>query len=174
VSRLAFAAAVLLAWGAVPLGSSVHWGSYAIATCLLGLTGLLGSLRPVRDWNATLGHAPTSVTFLAGVAVLRDAGGGSTSGTAVLALIAVLYTALYANGRRPLYIVLATSAVFYLGPILLVGSPSYPHSQIRAALLTVAITSLIGLATQRLWRTCAARPPRRGWRRARRASRWIP
>jgi diguanylate cyclase (GGDEF)-like protein len=150
VSRLPFAASVLLAWAAVPFGSSVHWGSYVLATVILGLTGLVGCLPRVRSWNATLGHAPASVAFLAAVAVLRDAGGGSRSGAAVLALIAVLYTALYAHGRRPLYVVLATAAGFYLGPILFLGPPSYPHSLYRAALVTVGITSLIGLATQRL------------------------
>jgi hypothetical protein len=59
---------------------------------------------------------------------VRAAAGGSTSGGAILTLI----------------------AVFYLVPILLIGPPPYPHSQYRVALLTVAVSSLIGVATQRL------------------------
>jgi diguanylate cyclase (GGDEF)-like protein len=150
VNRLPCFAAVLLAWVAVPIGSSLHWGSYDVATGMLALIAMLGCVRPVRRWNETLGQAPVSVAFLAAVALLRQAGGGSTSGAAILTLVAVFYTALYGNGRRPLYIVLAAVALFYLVPILLIGPPPYPHAQYRAALLTVAVSSLIGLTTQRL------------------------
>lgn len=149
-NRLPFAAAVLLAWIAIPIGSSIHWGNYALATGMLALAALLGCLRPVRDWNERLGQAPVSVTFLAAAALLRDVAGGSPSVAAILTLIAVVYTALYGNGRRWLYFVLASVAVFYLVPILLIGPPSYPHSQYRVALLAVAVSSLIGVATQRL------------------------
>jgi diguanylate cyclase (GGDEF)-like protein len=149
-NRLPFAAAILLAWIAIPIGSSMHWGTYAAATGMLVLAVLLGCLLPVRDFNERLGQAPVSVTYLAAVALLRDAAGGSTSGAAILTLIAVFYTALYGNGRRSLYVVLASVAVFYLAPILIIGPPPYPHAQYRVALLTVAVSSLIGLATQRL------------------------
>jgi diguanylate cyclase (GGDEF)-like protein len=150
VNRLAFAAAILLAWIAIPIGSSMQWRTYAAATGMLAIAALLAYLRPVRDLNERLGQAPVSVTYLAAVALLRDAAGGSTSGAAILTLIAVFYTALYGNGRRSLYVVLASVAVFYLVPILLVGPPAYPHSQYRVAFLAVAVSSLIGLATQRL------------------------
>jgi diguanylate cyclase (GGDEF)-like protein len=164
VNRLPFAGAVLLAWIAVPIGSSVHWLTYALATAVLALTGLLGCLRPVRTWNATLGQAPASVAFLGAVAVLRDSGGAIRTGAAVLALIPVFYAALYGSGRRPLYIVLASVAVFNLEPILLVGPPSYPHSQYVATLLTVAVSSLIGLATQRLVQDVRGQAARSGGR----------
>jgi diguanylate cyclase (GGDEF)-like protein len=150
VNRLPFLAAVLLAWAAVAIGSSLHWSRYAVATGVLALTAALGCLGPVRGWNERLGQAPVSVAFLAAVALLRGADGGSTSGAAILTLIAVFYTALYGNERRSLYIVLAAVALFYLMPILLIGPPSYPHSQYRVAVLTVAVSSLIGLATQRM------------------------
>ncbi len=149
-NRLPFLAAVLLAWVAVPIGSALDWGIYAVATGLLAFTALLGCLHPVRSWNERLGQAPVSVAFLAAVALLREAGGGSTSGAAILTLIAVFYTALYGTGRRSLYVVLASVAILYLAPILLIGPPPYPHSQYRVALLTVAVSSLIGLATRRL------------------------
>jgi diguanylate cyclase (GGDEF)-like protein len=141
---------MLLAWIAVPVAASVHWSTYALATGMLALTGLLGCLPPVRRWNATLGQAPASVAFLGAVALLRASGPAIRSGADVLALIPVFYTALYGTGRRPMYILLGSVAVFYLEPIVLVGPPSYPHSQYVSAVLTVAVSSLIGLATQRL------------------------
>ena len=46
--------------------------------------------------------------------------------------------------------VLGGVTVFYLAPIVLVGPPQYPSSQYRAALLTVLVAVIIGLATRRL------------------------
>ena len=68
VNRLPFLAAVLLAWIAVPIGSSLHWGIYAVATGMLVSAALLGCLRPARSWNETLGQAPVAVAVLAAVA----------------------------------------------------------------------------------------------------------
>jgi hypothetical protein len=47
VNRLPFFAAALPAWVAVPIGSSLHWGSYAVATGMLALVAVLG-LRAAR------------------------------------------------------------------------------------------------------------------------------
>jgi diguanylate cyclase with GGDEF domain len=65
-------------------------------------------------------------------------------------LIPVFHTALYSRSRRDLGFILAGVALFYLLPILIVGAPAYPQTQYRAALLTVTVSSIIGLATQRL------------------------
>jgi K+-sensing histidine kinase KdpD len=40
--------------------------------------------------------------------------------------------------------------VFYLAPIIIVGPPSYPPTQYRAALLTISVSAIIGLATKHL------------------------
>jgi diguanylate cyclase (GGDEF)-like protein len=40
--------------------------------------------------------------------------------------------------------------LFYLLPMLIVGPPSYPHSQYRTAALSVTVSSIIGFATQQL------------------------
>jgi diguanylate cyclase (GGDEF)-like protein len=142
-----FAAAAALAWVAVIVGSSIDWPEYLLAAALLGLTGvlqltaLLGSRR-----SRTL----PALVFLAAVGLLRNSAGGSSSGLAIVALIPVFYLALYGEGRRELYIVLVGMAVFYLAPIILVGPPAYPNTQYRAAFLSVAVGSIIGLATQSL------------------------
>ena len=69
----------------------------------------------------------------------------------VLALVPVFYVALYGT-RRALAAVIVGVAIFYLGPILLIGAPEYPDSQYRVALMAVAVYSIIGLTTQGLVR----------------------
>jgi diguanylate cyclase (GGDEF)-like protein len=141
-----FAAAAALVWAAVIVGSSIDWAVYALATALLLLAGAL-RFTPL---SGRFEGALSSLVFLAAVAVLRDSAGGSGSGVAVVSLIPVFYTALYGRRLRWLYVVLGGVTVFYLAPIVLVGPPQYPSSQYRAALLTVVVAVIIGLATRRL------------------------
>lgn len=146
-SRLApFALAAMLAWLSVLVGSSIDWTMYEIATALLLLAGALRMSKLRSRFGGTL----SSLIFLASVGVLRDATGGISSGVGVLSLIPIFYTALYQESRRWLYVVLAGVASFYLVPILVVGPPDYPHSQYRAALLTIIVGAIIGLATRSL------------------------
>jgi diguanylate cyclase (GGDEF)-like protein len=145
-----FAGAAVLAWGLVIIGSSVDWIQYAASIGLLLLSGALtvAARRGVR--RIWIGAVPSSLLFLAAVGLLRNSAGGISTGAGGLSLIAVFGTALYTRSRRQLVCVLAGVAVFYLAPIILVGAPSYPDSQYRAALLSVFVSSIIGLATQRL------------------------
>jgi diguanylate cyclase (GGDEF)-like protein len=140
-----FALAALLAWASVPITASVDWLEYAIATALLALCGLGAALL-----RSGTGRIVPSLLFLAALGVLRDAGGGISSGVSAVAIVPVFYIALHSESRRDLYALLGGLAVFYIAPILIVGPPSYPHTQYRAALLAVAVSSIVGLATQRL------------------------
>ena len=88
--------------------------------------------------------------FLAALGLLRNSAGGISSGAGVVAFVPVFYIALHSDERRDLWAMLAGMSVFYIAPILLVGAPEYPQTQYRAALLSVAVGSIIGLATQRL------------------------
>jgi diguanylate cyclase (GGDEF)-like protein len=150
LSLAPFAVAAALAWITVIIGTSMDWALYAVATVLLLLSGTLAALRAKALWRTRFGGTLSSLIFLAAVALLRNSAGGSTSGAAVLSLIPVFYTALFSEGRGQLYVILSGMTVFYLAPIILIGPPSYPHTQYRAALLTVAVSSIIGLATRRL------------------------
>jgi diguanylate cyclase (GGDEF)-like protein len=145
-----FAAAAVLAWLSILVGTTIDWSLYAIATALLLLAATLVTLRSTGLWSMRFDGTIASLIFLASVALLRNSAGGSNSGVAILSLIPVFYTALYSDGRRQLYVVLAGMTVFYLAPIVLIGPPAYPHTQYRAALLTVAVSSIIGLTTRRL------------------------
>ena len=143
-------AAALLAWTVVLVGSRVSWAQYAVA-CVLALVAGVLAVPATRDRAGTrLGLVPSALLFLAAVAFLRNSIGGSSSGTSALAMIPVFHTALYSRSRRQLGIVVAGVGLFYLLPILLVGPPAYPTSQIRAAVLSVAVSAIIGFATQQL------------------------
>ena len=145
-----FSAAAGLAWTAALIGSHVVWSQYALSAVLALTAGALAvTATPHRD-GSRLGLVPAALLFLAGVAFLRNSVGGSSSGTSALAMIPVFYTALYGRSRRHLGVVVAGVGLFYLLPILIVGPPAYPHSQYRSAVLTVAVSALIGFATQQL------------------------
>ena len=145
-----FSAAAILAWTIAPVGSRVDWGQYALSAVLALVAGVL-AIGATRGHNGSrLGLVPAALLFLAGVAFLRNSVGGSSSGTSALAMIPVFHTALYSRSRRDLGAVVAGVGLFYLLPILIVGPPSYPHSQYRSAVLTVAVSAIIGFATQQL------------------------
>ncbi len=141
-----FAAAAALVWAAVIVGSSIDWALYALSIALLLLAAAVRFTSLSRRFEGVL----SSLVFLAAVAVLRDSAGGIGSGVAVVSLIPVFYTALYGRRLRWLYVVLGGVTVFYLAPIVLVGPPEYPSTQYRAALFTVAVATIIGLATRHL------------------------
>jgi diguanylate cyclase (GGDEF)-like protein len=153
LSLAPFALASALAWISVTIGSSIDWSLYAIATALLVLSGTLAALEGRGIWNTQWGTLVSAALFLAAVGLLRSAAGGINSGVAITALIPVFYTALVSEGRRQLAVVLAVLAAFYLVPILIVGPPAYPHTQYRAAVLTVVVSAIVGLATQQLVRS---------------------
>ncbi len=145
-----FSAAAVLAWAIAPVGSHVQWGQFALSSLLAVAAGVL-AIGATRDRDgARLGLVPAALLFLAGVAFLRNSVGGSSSGTSALAMIPVFHTALYSRSRRHLGVVVAGVGLFYLLPILIVGPPAYPHSQYRSAVLTVAVSAIIGFATQQL------------------------
>jgi diguanylate cyclase (GGDEF)-like protein len=141
-----FGLATFLAWIAVPIGSSIDWNEYGLATALVVAVFVLPftRMRPRR-----LGTAPLALLYLLAVALLRDSAGGFSSGVAIVSLVPVFYVALY-RGRTALAVVIAGVAAFYLVPIIAIGSPDYPSAQYRTALLAVTISAIIGLTTQKL------------------------
>lgn len=143
-----FEFATVLAWVAVLVSTSVESGEYVAATVLVVLVGTL----PLTNWRPVrFGGVLSALLYLAAVALLRDSAGGFTSGVGVLTLVPVFYVALYGS-RRALFAVIAGVAAFYLAPILLIGPPGYPTSQYRVALLSVVVSSIVGLTSQGLVR----------------------
>jgi PAS domain S-box-containing protein len=83
------------------------------------------------------------------IVILRHAEGGAVSGYGVLALIPVLWLALYGT-RRELILMIATVALAFIVPILVFGAPEYPDAEWRRVILTTAMAAFIGLVTQNL------------------------
>ena len=145
-----FSAAALLAWALVLIGSHVHWEQYALSGALAVIAGGLAvQAMRLRD-DSRLGLLPAALLFLAAVAFLRNSVGGTTSGTSALAMVPVFHAALYGRSRRQLAVVVIGVALFYMLPILIVGPPSYPHSQYRSAVMSATVSAIIGFATQEL------------------------
>jgi len=143
-----FVAVSVLAWAIVPVGSSMHWGTYALAGGLAVLAGVW-CIAPLPGALAKAREAIPSLVFMVAVALLRDSAGGINSAVGALALLPVFYTALYSD-RTQLYTVVTGMATLFLAQTLLVGPPAYPHSQYRAGLLFVLVSTIVGLTTQRL------------------------
>jgi diguanylate cyclase (GGDEF)-like protein len=143
-----FAAASVLAWAAVPLGSSMHWGVYALAAGLAVLAGVW-CIAPLPGILTRTREVSASLVFLLAVALLRDSAGGINSAVGVLALLPVFYMALYSN-RAQLCTIVAGMATLFVAQNLLVGPPAYPHTEYRAGLIFIVVSTIIGLTTQRL------------------------
>jgi diguanylate cyclase (GGDEF)-like protein len=141
-----FVAASVLAWVVVPIGSSMNWGAYALAGGLAMLAGVW-CIAPLPGALTKAREAIPSLIFMIAVALLRDSAGGINSAVGALALLPVFYTALYSDRAQLLAVVIGMATLF-LAQTLLVGPPAYPHSQYRAGLLFVIVSTIIGLTTQ--------------------------
>jgi diguanylate cyclase (GGDEF)-like protein len=143
-----FVAASVLAWIVVLIGSSMDWGLYALSAGLAVFAGVL-RIVPLRGVLATAREAIPSLIFLLAIALLRDSAGGVNSAVGALSLLPVFYTALYSN-RAQLCTVLGGMTTVLLAQNVLIGPPDYPNSQYRGGLIFIAVSAIIGLATQRL------------------------
>jgi len=143
-----FLAASVFAWIAVPIGSSMDWGMFALSAGLAISAGVL-RIVPLRGILATAREAIPSLIFLIAIALLRDSAGGVNSAVGALSLLPVFYTALYSN-RAQLCTVLGGMTTVLLAQNILIGPPDYPNSQYRGGLIFIAVSAIIGLATQRL------------------------
>jgi diguanylate cyclase (GGDEF)-like protein len=106
-------------------------------------------------------HRPRSATAIACgyfvvVALMRDARGGAESGYAALTLLPVLWAALYGTGRQLALMVGLTVATMVV-PILAVGTPEYPVTEWRRAVVLGSVAAFTGVIAQRLVREISAR-----------------
>jgi signal transduction histidine kinase len=117
-------------------------GAATFAAALL----VLALCWPLVPRLATIG-IPVGYIVLA--ALLREAAGGSTSGFGGLFLLPVLWLAVTA-GRLELAAILTTMALAQTMPLKLIGSPQYPESGWRGALVLTTVAAITGLMVQRL------------------------
>jgi K+-sensing histidine kinase KdpD len=131
----------------------MNWGKYALAGGLAVLAGVW-CIAPLPAALTKTREAIPSLIFMFAVALLRDSAGGINSAVGALALLPVFYTALYGD-RAQLYAVVIGMATLFMAQSLLVGPPAYPHTQYRAGLLFVTVSTIVGLTTQ--WLVAQAR-----------------
>lgn len=150
VRRLApFALTALAAWITVLFGTTIDWPEYGISVGLMAASWAYGVTVGARG-NILTGTVIGSLIFLGALGLLRDSVGGSVAAVSIVTLLPVFQTALYTRDRLGLGIVLVGVAAFYLAPLILIGPPAYPGSGYRGALLGIAVSSVVGLATQEL------------------------
>jgi hypothetical protein len=144
-----FAITALTAWVAVVFGTTINWSEYVISLAMLAVSWTYGVGVGLRG-NPLTGTVLGSLGFLVALGLLRDSAGGSVAAVSIVTLLPVFQTALYTRDRVGLWIVLAGVAAFYLAPLIFIGPPNYPNNGYRGALLGIAVSSIVGLATQEL------------------------
>jgi PAS domain S-box-containing protein len=82
------------------------------------------------------------IGYIAVIAIIRDAQGGSDSGLVVMYLLPIVWLALY--GRRlHLLVGLFCMDLALLVPLLMVGSPKYPPIEWRQVAVMATVTTLV-------------------------------
>ena len=143
-----FALATLVAFVLVPIGSAPRWGEYAVALALM-LAALAGTVLTRGLALPAVARLVLPVAFLAGAALLRDSGGGTNTGVAILSMLPVFWVALHGT-RLELAVMVFGVGAFFAVPIALAGAPAYPVAGLRTAALYMLVAGLIGETVQRL------------------------
>jgi PAS domain S-box-containing protein len=142
---LAGVAARVMLW--LP-GSDItdRWALYTSAGCSLTLVAIavFAPWRRLPLW--TQGLVP--LAFLGVIALLRESTGG-VGGYSVLVMLPVLWLALYGTLWQLVTSIFLSVCVFVV-PILTIGGPTYPASQLGRILLWPITAAIVGGTTYRL------------------------
>lgn len=126
----------------------VSWVVLALAVVVYFIImGLLveSSRRPLRTW---VDPTAAYLTFLF-VALIREAGGGASSGLSALLFVPILWLAI-TGSKRELYVASLLAGATILVPVLVIGTPNYPVEDWRRAFILVALTVVLGRVVQRI------------------------
>jgi diguanylate cyclase (GGDEF)-like protein len=107
------------------------------------------TLDCLRGRRLRLAVVAPALAFFPVVGVLRDVGGGAASGVDALVLLPVFWVALYGRTVDLALSVVGVAATF-LVPVVLIGGPQYPSSELRAALIWLIASSVVGSTVQQL------------------------
>jgi PAS domain S-box-containing protein len=143
----------------LPVVGHVRWLE-AVTAIGLGLA-LLCAVLVVPRLAFSAHPERIALVSLIALAWLRDAAGGGSSGYGVVAMMPVLWVALYGD-RRGLAQVLAGVAVFLAAPLILIGGERYPETGWRGGPLMLLCCAGVGLAVQALLARERAAAARRG------------
>jgi diguanylate cyclase (GGDEF)-like protein len=90
------------------------------------------------------------------IALMIDADGGGASPYGWLALLPVIWLALY-GGPAQLSLAVAGAAALFVLPPFVVGAPRYPVTGIREGIVAALVSAIAGVTVQRLVRISRAR-----------------
>jgi diguanylate cyclase (GGDEF)-like protein len=158
-----FAAAAMLAFALVPIGTRVAWDQYGVALAITAFVGVAAVVVPWRRLPAA-SKVVLPLLFLIAAALLRDAAGGASAGVGALPLLPVFWVALHGRRSHLIVLIIATAAYFALPPLLL-GGPHYPLSGLRMAATYSVVAGIIGATAQSLVGTTRAQARESGARR---------
>jgi diguanylate cyclase (GGDEF)-like protein len=148
--RLApFAGGALLPYALLTIPPT-HWSNgqlvlSAVLTVALGFAAVFVPWRRLPSWT----HVLPGLGYVGALALLRNAGAGTSAGVGAVVLLPVFWLALYGS-RAQLAVLLAAVLAFFVLPALVVGAPNYPLSGIRGGILFTAVSSIVGVTVQRL------------------------
>jgi signal transduction histidine kinase len=148
------AAAVAFAFALVALpGSGRDPTELGIAACLA-----LAVVALAAAWRAApaLARVGAPLAFIALVALLIHACGGTRSGFGGLYLLPLVWLAI-AGKRRELLLAFAAVAIARILPVRLIGAPEYPSTDWRAAIVLGAVAVIASVTIQQLVREARMR-----------------
>jgi diguanylate cyclase (GGDEF)-like protein len=121
----------------------------------IALASALTALILVAVWLAPWHRLPRfaevvpALAYFVVVALLRESQGGAGSGYSSLAVLPILWLALYGT-RGHLAIGIAGLAAVFLTPLLLLGSPDYPATEWRTVTLWICVAPVVGFTVHAL------------------------
>jgi PAS domain S-box-containing protein len=146
-----FLAVALVAFAAVPISSQkLNEPALIAAAVLMVLIVLAVVLLP---WDRLPPYAPSipPIAYFLVVALLVQTAGGGPSGYVPLALLPIFWLALYGT-RSELAIAMVAATSMFVAPLLFLQDRAYSQADLRAALLWMAISLVVGFTAQGLVR----------------------
>ncbi|MBA2366334.1 MAG: GGDEF domain-containing protein [Actinobacteria bacterium] len=144
-----FGLATCLAFALVPIQPL---GEHVVALLIAATISVLiigAAVLFPWDKHPSYLEAIPPLAFFAVIPFLRQAEGGAGSGYGLLALLPILWLALYGT-RFQLTLAFAAMIMTFAAPIILLGEPRYPPTEWRRVLIWASLGPLIGLTVQRL------------------------
>ena len=145
-----FLAIALLAFAAVPIASAPNHPPLIAAAVLLALIVLAVLFMP---WDRLPPYATAGppIAYFLVVALLVQSSGGGPSGYVSLSILPVFWLALYGT-RSELAIAMVAAFSMFVAPLLFLQDRAYSQADLRAALLWMAISLVVGFTAQGLVR----------------------
>ncbi|MEA2177623.1 MAG: two-component system, sensor histidine kinase and response regulator, partial [Solirubrobacteraceae bacterium] len=146
---LPFGVAALVGLAAAVLpGPDMDWRLFAVACALtLAIGGAALLLQRLPNGGVLVGVLP--IAYFVVVALLRHASPDGVSGFNPLAMLPVVWLALFGT-RRQFVVGLVALAATFIVPYLVFGQPRYPESSVRSGLLWIAVGTVAGLVIESL------------------------